>query len=156
MKSYSLLLVLMSLCGFLGLTGCGTYQLQGVVVSGKTPRIEVVDKDDKRLTYGMIEDVTITAIFEPNEMRPKVLDNAITDADGRFSIPIDATGVGFLEYEVSIAAQGINTLPAEKTIKVPGAGKRVLITLPTGRATRYERPKDILHETMQMKDQLLR
>lgn len=146
---------LLSLICVFFLTGCETYQLQGVVVSGKVQKIEVVDKDDERLNRMGIPDAAVSGILDPREMRPQLLQQAVTDEKGRFAIPIDAQGAGFLEYDVNVVGQAAGFAATNKTIQVPGRDKRVLITLVPGRDS-YQSPHDVLKETLQMKEQLMR
>ncbi len=146
---------LLSLICLLFSTGCSTYKLKGVVVSGKVQSIEVVDDDDERLQSMGIPDAAVSAIIDPREMRPQILPQAITDEKGRFTIPVEANGAGFLEYDVNIVGQAGGFAPTNKTIQLPWSSKRVLITLVPGRDN-YQTPHDVLKETLQMKEQLLR
>lgn len=144
-------LILLFLC-----TGCEAYKIQGTVVAGTQARVDIVDKDDERLKVNGIPDATVSAVIDPDAMRPTFLEPVTTDDAGRFAIPMDSLGAGFLEYKVVISAQANGSQPAEKTLKVPGSGKRLLITLPAGRGNLYQRPTDVLKETLEMKNQLMR
>jgi hypothetical protein len=147
---------LLSLICMMFSTGCSTYKLQGVVVSGKVQSIEVVDSDDERLNSMGIPDASVSGILDPREMRPKLLQQAITDEKGRFVIPIDAAGAGsFQEYDINLAAQAAGFAATTKTIQLPWASKRLLITVVPGRDS-YQSPQDVLKETLQMKEQLMR
>ncbi len=152
----------MLLAGFLSLmcllfaTGCGTYKLQGVVVTGKVAGVEVVDSDDERLQSMPIADATVSAIIDPREMHPEILTPVVCDEKGRFTMEVDKPGAGTVqEYTLNIVAQSPGFAPTNRTLKLPWPGKRVLITLVPGRDN-YQTPHDVLKETLQMKEQLMR
>jgi hypothetical protein len=140
------------------MTGCssGPYQLQGVVVSGKMQSIEIVSKDDPRLQSMPIPDAGVSVIIDPGEMNPGIMTPAITDEKGQFAIEIDRMGIGsWQEYNLNIVGQAGAFAPTNRTIKAPSGNKRVLITLVPGRDN-YQTPHDIIKETLQMKEQLMR
>ena len=118
--------------------GCGSYAIQGRVVRGSSASIQLVDKDDRRMT----EDnrtgggAVVQGILEPDtptEMQP--LGQVVTDGQGNFSIPVDALGSGFLEYEAMIIARREGHRGAMATIDLPRGSERVLVTLPLGADT---------------------
>lgn len=133
------------------LAGCGSYAIQGRVVRGSTASIQLVDKNDRRLT----EDnptgggAVVQGILEPNtpsEMQS--LGQVVTDGQGNFALPVGAAGAGFLEYEATLIARREGHSGAMTTIDLPRGSQRVLITLPLG-PDKLRVPKGFLDEALQ-------
>lgn len=142
--------VLALLLASLMLTGCGNYAIQGRVVRGSVASIQLVDKRDPRLT----EDnptgggAVVQGVLEPNtpsEMQS--LRQVVTDGQGRFAIPVDALGSGFLEYEAMLIARREGHQGTMRTIDLPRRGQRVLIILPLGQDT-LRVPDSFLDQTL--------
>jgi hypothetical protein len=125
-----LLAVLAVLIGF-GLTGCESYSLQGVVVEGKSSQVLVVDKNDSRLGMPGLRDARIDVTIDPRTINPRK-QAVLTVEDGRFSMPINESGAGFLEYEAAMVIQHEGFVHIEHTMKLPGNNKRVLIIMKPG------------------------
>lgn len=132
------------------LTGCSNYAIQGRVVRGSTASIQLVDKNDPRLT----EDnptgggAVVQGVLEPNTpSETQSLRQVVTNGQGRFAIPVDALGSGFLEYEAMLIARREGHQGAMRTIDLPRRGQRVLITLPLGRDT-LRVPEGFLDQTL--------
>lgn len=131
------------------LSGCSSYQLRGVVIEGAMPRVEVVSASDARLKQGMlVADAAVEVVVDPNDMRPVRLAPIASDLDGSFSLPVDVTGAGLLEYEIRVVATKPGYQTAVATLPMPGSGSRLLITLTPGRDS-YRPSTDILRETQQ-------
>lgn len=144
-RSMFVLLLITSL-----LVGCGSYAIQGRVVRGSMASIQIVDKDDRRFT----EDnptgggAVVQGVLEPNtptEIKP--LGQQVTDGQGYFSLPVDAPGSGFLEYEAMLVARREGHQGAMQTIDLPSRSQRVLITLPLGKDT-LKVPEGFLDQAM--------
>lgn len=125
------LAVLAILLGF-GLAGCESYSLQGVVVEGKTSQVLIVDKDDSRLGMPGLRDARIDVTLDPRTIKPMRQSPMLTADDGRFTMPINESGAGFLEYEAAMVVQHEGFAHIEHTMKLPGSGKRVLIIMKPG------------------------
>jgi len=132
------------------LVGCSGYAIEGRVVRGSVANIELVDKNDRRLT----EDnptgggAEVQGILEPDTPSERQsLGRVVTDGQGYFSMPVDALGSGFLEYEAMLIARREGHQGAMRTIPLPRMGQRVLITLPLGRDT-LKVPERLLDEAM--------
>lgn len=134
------------------LTGCSTYQLQGTVVQGRSPGIFVVDKDDRRLFGKAVLDSQVFATLDPDKIRPKPLQPAVADDDGRFALPISETGAGLLEYSVSLVCRAPGFQYSSATIPVPSGDKRVLIVMTPGKDT-YKPKEDIAGEVEKFEKQ---
>ena len=120
------------------LTGCSGYAIEGRVVRGSTATIQLVDKDDLRMTERNPTGggAVIQGIFEPNTPSDKMsLGQVVSDGQGYFKIPVDALGSGFLEYEAAIVARREGHQGVMQIIDLPRASQRVLITLPLGTDT---------------------
>ncbi len=128
--------------------GCSPYALDGKVVAGPVSMITVVSASDPRLKQSGLPGVVIEAMIDPDKLSREHGGSAITDGSGAFSLPIDKTGAGFLEYDVRLVAHATGFKPASKTMALPGNHRQLLIILAAGEG-RYLPPKnDILQDTM--------
>lgn len=132
------------------LVGCSGYAIEGRVVRGSVASIQVVDKNDRRLT----EDnptgggAVVQGVLEPDTPTERqALREVVTDGQGYFAIPVDALGSGFLEYEALLIARREGHQGAMRTLDLPRSGQRVLITLPLGRDT-LRVPEGFLDQTL--------
>ena len=119
-------------------TGCGSYAIQGRVVRGASPSIQLVDADDPRLTESNPTGggAVVQGVLEPNTPADmKSLGQHVTDGQGWFAIPVDAIGASVLEYEAMLIARREGHQGVLATIELPRRGQRVLIILPLGRDT---------------------
>ncbi len=143
--------------GILG--GCAGYQMQGTVIEGPISMVQVVSASDVRLKAAgsviPVSDATIEVVVDPSEMKPQRLAPIASDDRGTFALGTDATGAGFLEYEIRVVASKPGFQTAVATLPMPGSGKRLLITLSPGRDS-YRPTKDILRETQEAGDALSR
>lgn len=132
------------------LVGCGSYAIEGRVVRGSIANIQIVDKNDRRLT----EDnptgggAVVQGVLEPDTPSERQsLGQVVTDGQGYFSLPVDAMGSGFLEYEAMLIVRREGHQGTMRTIDLPRSGKRVLITLPLGQDT-LKVPERFIDEAM--------
>lgn len=127
-----------------------SYQLRGRVVEGPTAEVRVVRADNASFSKDASGGggALVWAVWEPGDgINRKRLGQFTTDENGFFSIPIDEAGAGFLIYEMELTARWRGHQGVMQTIRVPGPGKRVLITLPRGVDT-LRRPDDVLERTL--------
>lgn len=113
--------------------GC-QYTLQGVVQEGASPGVEVVDQSDPRLAdkgYGLPEAVVEISV-DPEAAWPKRLAPVKTDGQGRFSVPIDVFGVGWMEYKLGVLVHHPHYRPQWMVIPVPAGKQRVLVRMTPG------------------------
>jgi len=144
-------LALVLVCAAVFAVGCAsTYQVRGRVIRGMQANVELIDSDDDRITG---QDTSaggaiVWAVWEPgNGIDRKALGRFVSDAQGNFSIPVDEPGAGFLIYEIELTARRTGHQGVAQTVRVPGMGQRVLITLPHGADT-LRRPDDLLERTL--------
>ncbi len=113
--------------------------------------ISVVSKNDERLadhhTYPATG-VVIEAVIDPDAMRPIDLGQATVDRDGRFSLPVNVTGAGVLEYQVEITVRGRGYAPIRQSMRLPSGNKRLLITMSQGRDAPLDKP-DVIRESIE-------
>ena len=140
----------LSLCVTLfAATGCSPYSLDGKVIAGPSPMVMVVSGSDPRLDQPGISGASVDAMIDPDKLSREHGGSTVTDGSGAFSMPIDQTGAGFLIYDVRVVAQATGYKPTEKTMRLPGDSKQLLIVLTPGKG-RYLPPKgDILQDTME-------
>ncbi len=135
----------------LPLVGCGGgYQLRGKVIEGPIAQVLVVDADDPRFREADSSGAgaLVWGVFEPdNGIDRQRLERVVADHEGHFVIPLDATGAGFLMYEIQLTARRDGHQGARGVVPVPGRGGRVLITLPRGADT-LGNEEDYLGETL--------
>ena len=144
MKNCALTVVLA--LGTMTACGCGQYALQGRVIEGATPSVQVVSTDDGRLDSGRpIHGAMVQFTLDPRRLNYKSLGVATTGYDGRFSLSVDEFGAGFLEYELGVLAREPKHRHVEDTVKMPGKSRMLLITLPPGRDF-YQEPEDPIRD----------
>ena len=141
--------------GVLASVGCQPYQLTGVVMAGAKAKALAVSADDERLKMFGLDGATIEITVDPLSIQPRMIGVFPTDRDGRFEIPVDALGAGFLEYELAVCCQAEGYQTIYQTIKMPSRRERLLILMVAGRDT-YEPRRDILEETQKLADELLK
>lgn len=126
-------------CLCLFMIGCGTHRLQGIVLDGPRPGIYIVEPDDPRMSELGIADATVELTLDPVSLRPTSLGKTITRSNGTFNIPIDAAGVGFLEYDISLYVRSRGFMPVDSgPMALPPDGKRLLIVMAAGK----DKPRD--------------
>jgi len=146
------------LCAVLAaMTGCGAYQMRGVVIEGAASTIRIVDQDDPRLLEGYaLPMATVDAALDADRLNRKQLPRDITAVDGSFSIPVNETGAGYLNYYARIVVRrnGYNTAVGD--IRIPPPDKRVLVTLAPGEDRYRSKSQDVVDETMKMGEPYMR
>ena len=137
-------------------SGCTTYKLRGKVVDGDVSSILVVDPDDPRLKQPGIAGVGIQLMLDPQKLSRKQAGQTTSFAYGTFSLPVEQTGAGFLEYQAMVTARMARMSPAVRIMPLPPEDKRLLIMLAPGedRVNRYQ--YDIIEETRQLGDEFMR
>lgn len=114
------------------LGACAPYKLQGKAIEGDVSFITIVAADDPRLEGPGIPGVQVRLESDPQKLNREVAGDALTDAEGNFSIPFDKVGAGMLLYDVGIQARRKGFSPADSEFSLPPSGKRVLIILEPG------------------------
>lgn len=137
-------------------SGCETYALRGKVVDGGTSAVMLVDKNDPRLDADGISGATIEATVDPRSLSRQRIPAVSSDADGGFSLPVNITGAGLLEYEAMIVARYPQMAPAVRFMPLPSSDKRLLITLAPGEDKLNLMRTDIIEETRQLGEQFSR
>lgn len=132
------------------LSGCSGYRLQGLVVEGREPGLVLYDQKDPRLEeigrFGL-EQATVEVVLDPNTGKRERLDLVRTDASGRFTVPIEAFGLGTLEYDIGLLIHRPGFQPQWRVIRAPAEKQVVVVTLePGGGSGRLE--VDLLRDTM--------
>jgi hypothetical protein len=134
-----------------GLYGCGTYQMQGVVVEGAVSMIRVVDEDDPRLLEGNgLPMATIDATLDAERLSRKQLTRDISDVDGTFRVSVDETGAGYLDYYARVVVRRTGYDTAVQDIRIPGPHQRLLVTLARGQDSYKPEAPDVVDETLEM------
>ncbi len=114
--------------------GCSGHHVRGVVLVGENSYVQIVDKNDPRLSQGEpVMGATVTSIVDPQSLDSTRLAGVTTDVSGAFSIPVENFGAGWLEYEMGVTVRRSKFAPAEGFFPLPGSGKRVLVVLAPGR-----------------------
>ena len=115
-----------------GLVGCEGYQLRGKVIRGDYSAIELVPKNDPRLAQAGLSGVSLHLQSDPNRLHRETVARGTSGPDGELRLPVDLVGAGFLMYDVGLFARKEGHAPAESMFRLPGSGKRVLITMAVG------------------------
>ncbi len=136
----------------LTLPACSTYKLQGTTIIGNRAGVFIVDADDPRLRGDIVDDSTVEVTIDASSLRPKPLPLTPTDDKGKFELEIDEPGAGVLEYTAGILARAPKFQHVYQEVKLPSAGKRVLIVMTPGRDT-YQPKEDLYKESETFKKQ---
>ena len=141
------------LCQLFFITGCQTYQLQGVVLDGSVAAIIVVNRTDPRLEQPGVPDATVDLTLDPSTLKPIHVGTTTTDEEGRFGIEVDQSGAGFLEYEAGVLCHVKGYGTVYQTLPLPHDDKRLLIIVGPGKSGQPQ-PDDVLQETLEIGRQL--
>ena len=116
------------------LTGCSTYTLHGNVTYGQISDMELVDPSDRRLSDPPLTSVRITVQRDPDKLSRRIAGTDVSDVRGRFVIPLDEFGAGWMEEEWLIRASkpGFKTATSILRLDANTRGKRLLIILGPG------------------------
>ena len=129
-------------CAALSLGGCGGYVLKGRVIHGDFNGLQIVTDDDPRITaaYGDnaglgdgLPSARVEVTLDADRVSRRRVGVGGTDAAGRFAIPIDLAGVGFMMHDVQIQVRRDGFEGLTSAVDLPGGGKRVLVELKPGR-----------------------
>jgi hypothetical protein len=137
------------------LAGCD-YELQGVVVTGAVPEVRVVSRDDPRLQQGGLVHAQVVGTIDPESLNAERLRAVVTDEQGRFTLPVDATGAGMLEYKLGLFVRHTGFSPTEDTIDLPPSRKRLLIVLSPGEDKQPPPSRDITDDALKAQEQMRR
>ena len=88
-----------------GLTGCGSYVIQGKVVAGPVSAMTFVAQDDMRLAEEGMSDVRVTLRRDPDRLSTRVVATVTTGGDGKFSLLVDELGAGWMEEQWLLVAR---------------------------------------------------
>ena len=88
-----------------------------------------------RLNAPGVPNVALRLMLDPTSAGRKVVGETVSGGAGEFSIPVDETGAGFLQYDVALGARRRGFETAEGFFRLPKSGKRILVTLTPGEST---------------------
>lgn len=125
--------------------GCGSYKLQGRVISGTFPSVNFVEPGDDRLNGAGVPGATVELVRDPQSLSAQSMGQVSTDGQGNFSLPVDSFGAGWLEEEWLLRVRHPRATMVEQLIRLPGNGKMTLVTLTAGRDTFTPR-EDLMKE----------
>jgi hypothetical protein len=117
----------------IGLAGCGTYRLQGVVLEGATPGVEIVSKNDPRLERFGLPEAELELKLDPERLSPETIARGLTDGGGRFDLAVRESGAGFLIMEVELRVRRDEFRSLRHRFELPGRDRRLIVTLTPGR-----------------------
>ena len=135
--------------------GCSEYRLRGIVISGDVQRVLVVDDTNPSLEQGGLIGAVIDLTLDPRSLKPRPLLSGMTDAQGRFDIPIDVVGAGLLEYELSLMCSLKGYGCTYQEIQKPAGNRRLVVVMVKGGRSQGP-PRDPLRDSLRIHDQLMR
>lgn len=138
--------------------GCAPYRLQGFVVAGDQPGVEVLGKNDPKLEElgPMVPGVGIEVLLDPHRLSPKKIGRGDTDADGAFAIQIDESGAGLLILDIELIATRDGFASVRERLELPSASKRVVVTIQRGEDRPSFEAGNILEDTLRDAEPYLR
>ena len=140
------------LIAVLTLAGCEAYALRGIVVEGQVSRIMVVDASDERLQSIGLPGARVEFVLDPNTLRPIPAGTVLADEFGRFELPVDEAGAGFLQYALCVRATLRNFGTVWQQMPLPPAGKRLIIVMAEGVHQSGGPEPDIIEESLRYDD----
>lgn len=130
-----------------GAAGCAGYKLEGKVVRGDISYAAIVDAKDPRFEEsGGVPGVMISLETDPDRLSREYVGDAVTDADGNFSISVRRPGAGILMYDVGLEARRKGYEGVRQTFRLPPNSKKVLITLRAGADTLPEKEESLMEQ----------
>ncbi len=139
-------------------SGCSSYRLQGRVIEGARPSVELVSKDDPRLSQEIgVPEADLKLTLDPDRLSREVVGWGSSGSDGTFSLGVDAFGSGVLMHEVEIDARRDGFLDTQGAFMLPGkaSSRRVLVTVVAGKQRRVDE-RSFLDRTMDEAEVYLR
>jgi hypothetical protein len=138
------------LLGLLATAGCSTYVIKGAVITGSVSDISFVDPNDARLREPPLANVRITVQRDPDSLSRRIVGTDLSDAHGRFVVPIDEFGAGWMEETWLIRA----TKPGFKTASWMqpldrDKSKQLLVIMAPGLSVVPRDQEDLLEEYRQ-------
>lgn len=112
--------------------GCGSYKLQGRVVEGDYTGVEIVGRDDERLSGRGVSGVMLRLMTDPTRPNRRVVGETVSNGTGDFAMPVDVMGAGFLEIDAGLTTHKRGYETADGFFRLPGSGRRVLVTVRPG------------------------
>jgi len=128
--------------------GC-SYVIEGKVVTGGHAVVVLVEPHNTNLDQPGLSGAMVELTLDPGTISPRALGTQVTDASGRFRLPIDATGAGLLEYEVGILCRHRGYRTIYQTMSLPPKNRRLLIVMAAGASGRTE-SEDLISETLRL------
>ncbi len=113
-------------------SGCSSYRLRGIVVSGARPEVRVVSADDPVLQSFGVAGATLELTTEPLSMNPVQVAATSANGQGAFDIPVDLGGAGVLDYEVGVLCRAPGYGSVWQTLRLPPGNRRLLIVMAPG------------------------
>lgn len=128
--------------------GCESsgYSLKGKVIRGGFTDIEVVDDDDEHFQDEGVGEARILIHRDPNTLKRQLIATGRSKSDGTFSIPISAFGAGWMDEVWLIQVECAGYRSGDNIIRLPGMGKRLLITMAKGQSVPHEQQENLWEE----------
>ncbi len=114
--------------------GCSGYQLQGKVVEGSVSEMAFVAAGDPRLAEPGLRNVRLTVRRDPGSLGRRLVASQLSGADGRFVIPLNEFGSGWMQEEWLIRAtkQGFQMASLLEELEWSYREMRLLVILAPG------------------------
>ena len=115
--------------------GCATFVLRGNVVQGDVADMAFVPPDDPRLAGVPVANVRITLERDPDKLSREMAGTALSDSRGRFTIPVDQFGAGWMQeiWMIRASRQGYSNVVSQQRLNIY-EDYRLLIMMPSGMA----------------------
>lgn len=112
-------------------SGCGGYHATGRVIEGDYDFISVVPTNDPRLAAKGVPGARISFVRDPGRLNESNAGSGTSDGDGRFRIPLDAFGAGWMDETWLVRAVRSRFGFAEGMVKLPSptSSEQLLIVI---------------------------
>ncbi len=117
-----------------GMTGCGSYVIQGKVVAGPISHMAFVAQDDMRLGEAGMDQVRVTLRRDPDRLSTRVVAYVTTGSDGKFSLVVNELGAGWMEEQWLLLARkgGFQNATRNQPLTMKHREMRLLVTMTPG------------------------
>jgi hypothetical protein len=134
--------------GLAAAAGCSTYTIKGTVVSGDKNHMTFVAVEDPRLREPPLNNVRLTVQRDPDKLSRKLVGTDLSDAYGRFTIPIDEFGTGWMDEKWLIRAtkDGFETTSAKYELTADRKKMKLLVIMRPGLSVIPQEDEDLMEE----------
>jgi hypothetical protein len=141
--------------GYAAAAGCSTYTIHGTVIAGAVGEMDFVGPNDSRLREPPLANARVSVQRDPEKLSRHLVGTDLSDAHGRFVIPLDEFGAGWMDEQwmVRVTKPGYKTMSAMYKLTSDKKNKRLLVILAPGLSVVPQEDEDLLEQYEQFQQQ---